>query len=75
MELFDSALVVGEPLLVPARIDAAALRATAAVVPPMFVDLVNAPTRRRVDDSLVAASRSRLWRNACTACPKASSTR
>ena len=36
----------------------AALRANAAVVPPMFIDLVNAPTRRRVDDSL-AASKSK----------------
>jgi polyketide synthase 12 len=54
MELFDSALIVDEPFIVPARIDVAALRAHAAAVPPMFADLLNAPTRRRVDDSLAA---------------------
>ncbi len=56
--LFDTAMVVDEPFLLPAHIDAAALRANAAVVPPMFLDLINAPTRRRVDDSL-AASKSK----------------
>ena len=55
LQLFDTAMVVDEPLLLPARIDTTALRANAAVVPPMFVDLINAPTRRRVDDSLVAS--------------------
>jgi len=58
LALFDTAMVVDEPFLLPAHIDAAALRANAAVVPPMFLDLVNAPTRRRVDDSL-AASKSK----------------
>ena len=58
MQLFDTAIVVDEPFLVPAHIDTAALRANAAVVPPMFIDLINAPTRRRVDDSL-AASKSK----------------
>ena len=58
LQLFDTAMVVDEPFLLPARIDTAALRANAAVVPPMFVDLINAPTRRRVDDSL-AASKSK----------------
>ncbi len=58
LQLFDTAMVVDEPFLLPAHIDAAALRANAAVVPPMFVDLINAPTRRRVDDSL-AASKSK----------------
>ncbi|MGB6206797.1 beta-ketoacyl synthase N-terminal-like domain-containing protein, partial [Mycobacterium sp.] len=58
LQLFDTAMVVDEPFLLPARIDATALRANAAVVPPMFVDLINAPTRRRVDDSL-AASKSK----------------
>ena len=58
LQLFDTALVLDEPFLLPARIDTAALRANAAVVPPMFVDLINAPTRRRVDDSL-AASKSK----------------
>ncbi|ORV57100.1 type I polyketide synthase [Mycobacterium fragae] len=54
LQLFDTAMIVDEPFLIPARIDTAALRANAAVVPPMFVDLINAPTRRRVDDSLAA---------------------
>ncbi|MGO9692578.1 MAG: type I polyketide synthase [Mycobacterium sp.] len=55
MELFDTALIVDEPFLAPARIDLGALRAHANAVPPMFTDLLNAPTRRRVDDSLAAA--------------------
>ncbi|OCB32223.1 polyketide synthase [Mycobacterium malmoense] len=55
MELFDTALAVDEPLLAPARIDLNALRAHAGAVPPMFADLVNAPARRQVDDSLAAA--------------------
>ncbi len=55
MELFDTALIVDEPYLAPARIDLGALRAHALAVPPMFADLVRAPARRRVDDSLAAA--------------------
>ena len=55
MELFDTALIVDEPFLAPARIDLGALRAHAVAVPPLFTDLLNAPTRRRVDDSLAAA--------------------
>ncbi|MCV7412985.1 polyketide synthase [Mycobacterium florentinum] len=55
MELFDTALIVDEPFIAPARIDLAALRAHAAAVPPMFTDLLNAPARRQVDDSLAAA--------------------
>ncbi len=55
LQLFDTAMVVDEPLLLPARIDTTALRANAAMVPPMFTDLITAPTRRRVDDSLVAS--------------------
>ncbi|OBJ03896.1 type I polyketide synthase, partial [Mycobacterium sp. 1465703.0] len=55
MELFDTALIVDEPFMAPARIDLGALRAHAVAVPPMFADLINAPTRRRVDDSLAAA--------------------
>jgi polyketide synthase 12 len=55
MELFDTALIVDEPFMAPARIDLTALRAHAVAVPSMFTDLVNAPTRRRVDDSLAAA--------------------
>ncbi|GLP73002.1 polyketide synthase [Mycobacterium antarcticum] len=57
MALFDSALVVGEPLLAPVRIDRAALRSRSAegLLPPMFAQLANTSARRRVDDSLVAA--------------------
>ncbi|WAJ42948.1 type I polyketide synthase [Mycobacterium sp. Aquia_216] len=55
MELFDTALIVDQPFVAPARIDLAALRAHAAAVPPMFADLLNAPARRQVDDSLAAA--------------------
>jgi polyketide synthase 12 len=55
LELFDTAMIVDEPYLAPARIDLAALRAHAVAVPPMFTDLLNAPTRRQVDDSLAAA--------------------
>ncbi|MDT5116455.1 MAG: mycoketide-CoA synthase, partial [Mycobacterium sp.] len=55
MELFDTALIVDQPFIAPARIDLAALRAHAAAVPPMFTDLINAPARRQVDDSLAAA--------------------
>ncbi|ORU99073.1 polyketide synthase [Mycobacterium bohemicum] len=55
LELFDTAMVLDEAFLAPARIDLAALRAHAVAVPPMFADLVNAPSRRQVDDSLAAA--------------------
>ncbi|HEY3995832.1 MAG TPA: type I polyketide synthase [Mycobacterium sp.] len=55
MELFDSALIVDEAFIAPARIDLAALRAHATAVPPLFTDLVSAPARRQVDDSMVAA--------------------
>ncbi|OBI81875.1 type I polyketide synthase, partial [Mycobacterium asiaticum] len=55
LELFDTALIVDEPFLAPARIDLAALRAHAVAVPPMFRDLVTGPGRRQVDESLAAA--------------------
>ncbi|OBH98098.1 type I polyketide synthase [Mycobacterium sp. E2733] len=55
MELFDTALIVDEPFMAPARIDLNALRAHATAVPPLFADLLNAPARRQVDDSLAAA--------------------
>ena len=63
LSLFDAALAVDEPFLVPARIDRAALRikSTAGTLPPMFVDLIAGPGRRQVGDSLAAAhSRSAL---------------
>jgi polyketide synthase 12 len=57
LELMDTALIVDEPFLLPAHIDLAALRVKfdGGTLPPMFVDLINAPSRRQVDDSLAAA--------------------
>jgi polyketide synthase 12 len=58
MELFDTATIVDEPFLVPARIDLAALRtrsAAAGALPPLLAGLVKLNTRRRVDDSMAAA--------------------
>jgi mycoketide-CoA synthase len=57
LQLLDTAMVVDEPFILPARIDLAALRVKfdGGTLPPMFVDLINAPTRRQVDDSLAAA--------------------
>jgi polyketide synthase 12 len=57
LELMDTALIIDEPFMSPAHIDLAALRVKfdAGTLPPMFVDLINAPTRRQVDDSLAAA--------------------
>ncbi|MBV9321817.1 MAG: SDR family NAD(P)-dependent oxidoreductase, partial [Mycobacterium sp.] len=57
LQLLDTAMVVDEPFLLPARIDLTALRAKfeGGTLPPMFVDLINAPARRQVDDSLAAA--------------------
>jgi polyketide synthase 12 len=57
LQAFDTAMVVDEPFLLPARIDLAALRAKfdGGTLPPMFVDLIKAPSRRQVGDSLAAA--------------------
>ncbi|MGA7055404.1 MAG: beta-ketoacyl synthase N-terminal-like domain-containing protein, partial [Mycobacterium sp.] len=57
LELMDTALIIDEPYMSPGHIDLAALRVKfdAGTLPPMFVDLINAPTRRQVDDSLAAA--------------------
>ncbi|MGA3256413.1 MAG: SDR family NAD(P)-dependent oxidoreductase, partial [Mycobacterium sp.] len=57
LELMDTALIVDEPFMLPADIDTGALRVKfdSGTLPPMFVDLINAPTRRQVDDSLAAA--------------------
>jgi polyketide synthase 12 len=63
LALFDEALTVDEPFLVPARIDRVALRtkSAAGTLPPMFLDLISGPARRQVGDSLAAAqSRSAL---------------
>jgi polyketide synthase 12 len=58
LQLFDIAMVIDEPFVLPARIDTGALRTKAAVVPPMFTDLINTSVRRQVDDSL-ATTRSK----------------
>jgi len=57
LELMDTALIVDEPFMLPAHIDLAALRVKFdnGTLPPMFIDLINAPMRRQVDDSLAAA--------------------
>ncbi len=57
LQLFDTAMIVDEPFMPPAHIDLAALKVKfdGGTLPPMFVDLINAPTRRQVDDSLAAA--------------------
>jgi polyketide synthase 12 len=57
LQLLDTAMVIDQPVLLPARIDTTALRAKfdGGTLPPMFVDLINAPARRQVDDSLAAA--------------------
>ncbi|MFZ1177828.1 MAG: type I polyketide synthase, partial [Mycobacterium sp.] len=57
LRLLDTAMIVDEPFMLPAHIDLVALRAKfdAGTLPPMFVDLINAPARRQVDDSLAAA--------------------
>ena len=57
LQLLDTAMIVDEPFVLPAHIDLVALRAKfdAGTLPPMFVDLINAQTRRQVDDSLAAA--------------------
>jgi polyketide synthase 12 len=55
LQLFDTAMIVDDPFLLPAHIDLTTLRVNAAVVPPMFVDLLKAPSRRQVDNSLAAA--------------------
>jgi polyketide synthase 12 len=57
LQLMDTAMIVDEPFLLPAHIDITALRAKfdGGTLPPMFVDLINAPARRQVDDSLAAA--------------------
>jgi len=63
LSLFDTALILDEAFLMPARIDTTALRAKSerGTLPPMFTDLINAPARRHVDDSLAAAkSKSNL---------------
>ncbi|MFJ4766719.1 type I polyketide synthase [Streptomyces diastaticus] len=56
----DAALTVAEPVLVPIRLDLAALRATGDAVPPVLRSLAGAPARRTVtrggaaDSELVA---------------------
>ncbi|RBM07592.1 hypothetical protein DEH69_24295 [Streptomyces sp. PT12] len=47
LALFDTAATAGEPLLVPMRLDTAAL--AAGTVPPLLRGLVRTPARRRVE--------------------------
>ena len=58
MALFDAALTVDEAFLAPARLDRAALRARSAqgLLPPMFAELASVRSRRRVEDSVAAAT-------------------
>ncbi|MBX7454697.1 type I polyketide synthase [Mycolicibacterium sp. 3033] len=58
MALFDAALAVDEAFLAPARLDRAALRARSAqgLLPAMFAELASVRSRRRVDDSVAAAT-------------------
>ncbi|TCO60800.1 type I polyketide synthase [Actinocrispum wychmicini] len=63
LALFDAALGANEPLLVPARVDLAALRGMAGALPPILRDLV--PARRvevaqpgRLDTRLATLSRA-----------------
>jgi polyketide synthase 12 len=57
LQLLDTAMIVDEPFMLPAHIDLKALRVKfdGGTLPPMFFDLINAPTRRQVDETLAAA--------------------
>ncbi len=59
LELFDSALTMGEALLLPVPLDLKVLRAQArmGVLPALFSDLVGVPTRRYGDDGASLARR------------------
>ncbi len=59
LRLFDDAMLAGRPVLVAARLDAAALSAS-GVVPPLLRDLVTRPGRRLVADTDSAVSMSGL---------------
>ncbi|MFE9429337.1 type I polyketide synthase, partial [Kitasatospora sp. NPDC006697] len=58
LALFDAALGSTEPLLVPARFDLAALRASSAPLPALFRELVHRPNRRQAQgrDAVAAAA-------------------
>ena len=45
LSLFDAAMASGEPVLVPARLDAAAVRRWAGTVPPLLAGLMQEPVR------------------------------
>ncbi|MDQ3933897.1 MAG: SDR family NAD(P)-dependent oxidoreductase [Actinomycetota bacterium] len=59
LELLDAALRTGEPQLVPARLDTAALRARAraGTLPAMFRGLVRAPARKALPEGRSLARR------------------
>jgi polyketide synthase 7 len=60
LELFDTALIADHPAVVATRLDPAALRANSAMLPPLFSQLVGSPSRRLVDNTDAAASKSAL---------------
>ena len=45
LSLFDAAMASGEPVLVPARLDAAAVRRWAGTIPPLLAGLMQEPVR------------------------------
>ncbi|MGF1430304.1 type I polyketide synthase [Kitasatospora sp. LaBMicrA B282] len=55
LELFDAALAAGEPVLVPAKLDADTLRATDGSVPALLRGLVRTPVRRAAQSTAPAA--------------------
>ncbi|KAA2246249.1 SDR family NAD(P)-dependent oxidoreductase, partial [Solihabitans fulvus] len=62
LALFDTALTVGEPVLVPLRLDQVRLRAEAAAgqIPSVLNDLVRAPTGRRSDRGVTTSGAATL---------------
>ncbi|ALG09890.1 type I polyketide synthase [Kibdelosporangium phytohabitans] len=63
LALFDRACRMDDPLLIPAPLDIAAIRAASTVVPPLLRDLVRTPVRRTTastDDAGLAARLARM---------------
>lgn len=58
LSLFDAAHTVGDPVLIPVRLDIAALRAQAGSgsVPPLLRGLVRGPARRTVEAGMLSSS-------------------
>ncbi|MEV6945302.1 type I polyketide synthase [Streptomyces sp. NPDC051172] len=68
LSLFDTALALDEPALVPVRLDLArvAARAATAGVPPLFRELVRVPARRTAATGAGAAEEADLLRRRLT---------